>query len=346
MSKNSYFKIILLSVFVLFGGISCGSSPKDFGVYKSSNSGEEWDHKVKIDDKKTISNTDVVSIKIDPSDSNIVYIGTKEGGVYKTTDGAETWQQTTLNNGYIYAIDIDPKDTSVVYAAGYFGTLGKIFKSSNGGADFNEIYSETHEKTPVMALAIDTFDTRKIYAGTAAGSILKSIDSGRSWILQQRLDSEITQIAINPKDTRHILVGTESDGVFKTINGGEKWNNLEKSLSMFKKVDEVHSLAYDPRIYGKVYFGSSFGLLVSNDEGESWQKVEILTEPASSSIVMVAIDYADPSSIYLGIDSAMYKTSDNGESWEVKKITSGLISAIACDSQNYQIVYAGVSKEN
>lgn len=346
MSKKSYSIIFILFAFIMFGGISCTSTPKDFGIFKSSDGGEEWSQKVKIDDKKTIKNNEVVSIKIDPSDSNIVYIGTKNDGIYKTTDGAEIWQQTSLNNGYIYSIDIDPKDTSIIYAAGYFGTLGKIYKSNNGGGDFNEIYSETHEKTPVMALAIDSYDTRKIYAGTDAGSILKSIDSGRSWILQKRLESEITQIAINPGDTRHILVGTESDGIFKTINGGEKWKSLSDSLEIFKKTDEVQSLVFDPKILGRVYFGSPFGLLVSNDEGESWQNIEILTEPSNSSILRVAVDYAEPSSIYLGLDSAIYKTSDNGVSWVVKKITSGLISAIACDPQSDQVIYAGVSKEN
>lgn len=342
---KNLFLVISILIFILLSGISCAKSSSSLGVFKSEDEGKTWQQKVTIDKKKSIKNIEIISIKINPVDSKIIFIGAKEKGLYRTLDGGETWQQTPLNNGDIYSVDIDPKAANIIYAAGYFGTLGKIYKSDNNGEDFKEIYSETHAKTSVLSLGIDSYDTRKVYAGTSEGALLKSVDSGRSWILQNRLKSEITCIAINPHDTRHILIGTDSGGIFKTENGGEEWKSLEENLKGFNKTNKVHSLVFDPKVPGRVYFGSLEGLLVSENEGESWKKIDILTQPDKKSFLGVAIDYSDKPNIYLGLDSAIYKTSDGGQSWEVNRITTGLILALACDPLNNQIIYAGIAKE-
>lgn len=337
--------VILLSWFVVFGGISCTNNSSSLGVFRSDDEGITWQQKVKIDDKKTIKSTDVISMSINPLDSKIIFIGTRENGLYKTSDEGESWQQTALTSGNINAISIDPKDPNVLYIAGYFGTLGKIFKSTDGGQNLEEIYSETHEKNVVTAIAIDTYDNRKVYAGTSEGSVLKSEDGGRSWILQSRLDDDIVCIAISPHDTRYILVGTASDGIYKTTNGGEEWINVQEKISseFSKKTATVRSLVFDPLVQGKIYFTSLEGFLISDNGGESWRKIDILTEVTKKGTTTIAVSN-DSARIYLGIDSAVYKSSDNGQSWEVNRITTGLIQVIICDPQNNQKVYTGVAK--
>lgn len=344
--KKNIFILVSIFAFVLFSGISCSSSSKTLGVYKSDDSGNSWQEKVNISDKKTIKNVEVKFIKIDFSDSNIIYIGTREKGVYKTNNGGESWQQTSLNSGNIYAIDINPKDTAIIYASGYFGTLGKIYKSNNGGESFEEVYSETHGKTPVMSLAVDSYDPRRIYAGTESGALLKSEDSGRSWILQKELKDSVVEIAINPHDTRHILAGTDSKGIFKTENGGQDWRDLSESLEDFDKSRNIHSIVFDLKNEKKVYLGSLFGLMVSNDEGETWKEVSVLTKPKRNSVINIALDASDESNIYLTLDSTVYKKSNKeGQGWEVKKITTEMIKSIACDPNNYQVIYVGIGKE-
>lgn len=336
--------LLLLLVFFVLSGAVCKRTPSTLGVFKSEDQGESWQQKVKLDKKKTIKDVEILSIKIDPVNTKTLYIGTKGKGVYKSTDGAEIWQQTSLAVGDIYAVDIDPKNTNTVYAVGYFGTLGKIYKSSNGGEKFDEIYSEAHEKIPVLTLAIDSYDTRKIYAGTKAGAVLKSEDSGRSWVVKQWLDNDVTEIAISPRDTRHVFVGTRSKGVYKTEDGGKKWLKLDEELNKFTEANYVHSLVFSPKNPEVVYLGSPFGLLKSKNEGKTWESVSLLVKPGEASILKIAVDPKDPQKIYLGLDSAVYKSSDEGRTWTVKKITTGLIQTIVCDPQNPEIIYVGIKK--
>lgn len=343
--NKKIFLIISLLLFIVLSGISCTNNSGSLGVFKSSDGGGSWHQKVRIDDKKSIKNVDVVSLSINPQDSKIIFIGTRGKGMYKTVDEGENWQQLTLASGNISTIDIDPKNSDTIFIAGYFGTLGKIFKSTDGGQNFEEIYSETHEKNVVTYLAIDSYDTRKIYAGTSEGTMLKSEDGGRSWILQSRLDSDIISIVISPHDTRHVLVGTASSGIYKTTNGGSEWINLKEKIAgdFSNKTNKVRSLVFDPVVPGKIYYTSLEGLLISNDEGESWRNVDILNEVEKKGTTEIAIS-SDSSSIYLGIDSAIYKSSDDGQSWEVNKITTGLISTVICDPRDSQKIYVGVAK--
>lgn len=340
--KNRLFVIIFIFSLVVLGGFSCTNSGGNLGVYKSEDGNNSWQAKNSIDDKKTINKIGVLDIKIDSTDPNVIYIGTKENGLYKSTDGSNSWQQTSLRNGTIFSIDTNPKDTKVIYIAGYFGTLGKIYKSNDGGENFEEVYSETHEKNPVLALAVDGYDPRKVYAGTKNGTLLKSEDSGRSWILQEELDNDILQIAINPHDTRHVIVGTESGGLFKTENGGKEWKEINEPLKEFDKSRNIRAVIFDPKIPGRVYLGSLFGLLVSKDEAKSWSEISILTELKRSSSLNLAIDDTDSPSLYLSIDSTVYKKSEQDQGWEVNKMTTGIIKSLAIDPNNNQIIYVGI----
>src|ERR1022692_1030748 len=87
----------------------------------------------------------VTAIAVHPFDSNIVYIGTADGGVWKTFDGRDTWRapfdrEFSLALGEPMGIAIDPTDTDVVYV----GTGGRgrvsvqlqagLFKSTDAGA--------------------------------------------------------------------------------------------------------------------------------------------------------------------------------------------------------------------
>ena len=230
-------------------GLSCGSkSVRDGGVYKSTDGGETWEQKVKIDAKNSIASLSVSEIAIDSNDSNLVLLGTKENGIYKSTDGGETWKQTSLKGGTIYSLQFNPNDSSVVYAGGSNADTGKIYKSSDNGNNWEEVYSETHDDTVINEIAVDWYDSRRVYAGTSFGVLLKSKDSGRSWVAVHWFEEgeSVNHLAISYKDSRQLFLATNKS-LYQSGDGGGTVNDLSQGLANFGKATNILDLVTHPQ---------------------------------------------------------------------------------------------------
>lgn len=151
------------------------------GVLKSTDGGEKWESKVKVNEKQDISAVDVLSLAISPFDNSVIYIGTMSSGIFITKDAAETWQKLNFPPTKNYSLALNPKDGKTIYAAGVFQDRGKIYKSDNEGTDWKEVYTESSSGAVVTSLAIDKVNPDVLYAGTSAGLVLKTIDGGKSW---------------------------------------------------------------------------------------------------------------------------------------------------------------------
>src|SRR3972149_7960830 len=85
--------LVAVSALMLFGcslGLSSDLGTSSGGsIWKSFDSGQTFNSKVTVDEKTKISSADVLSFVFDPQNSNVIYIGTKENGIFKTSDGAE-----------------------------------------------------------------------------------------------------------------------------------------------------------------------------------------------------------------------------------------------------------------
>ena len=207
----------------------------------------------------------VSSIVIDPTNTNIMYIGTGEtysygtstnglvdrtmrgifgNGILKSTDGGITWTQS-LNWSYqqnrgIWDIVINPKNTNILYA----GTTEGIYKSNDAGATWTNVLAVNM----AMDLAIDKKDTNIVYAGVGN---LSSVNKG----------------------------------LYKTSNSGSTWNILTNGLP---------ANTHDGRIIISTYENNNDILMVticnafstvgtyrSKDKGVSWTNVTPITEIAS-----------------------------------------------------------------
>ncbi len=344
------FVFIAILIILAFTGQACSRRNYDLGIYKSSDGGNNWEQKIKIGKKKALAAFEILSLALDPQNSQVIYAGTKDKGLYKSVDGAESWQNTSLKQGDITSIAVDFKDPNIIYLTSYVGNFGKIYKSEDGGNKFEEIYSETHQQIPVYSLALDWYDSRIIWAGTKKGAILKSEDSGRNWIVKKWLKSEVTQIAISSKDSRHIIIGTATDGLIKTEDGGKTWQQINETFLtkddkiISKDKLQVYSLIFAWSSPGTVYFASKYQFLKSSNEGKNWQEIKLLTKPQEASLMRIALDPFDSEKIYLSLDSNIYKSEDGGKNWKVKKFTSGRISALIVDPQEPSKIYSGIRK--
>jgi len=89
---------------------------------------------------------------VDPTDSNVIYVGTNSQGIFKTSDGGATWIRPTdrMKRGSVWNITVSPASTSVVYA----GTHDGLFRSLDGGLTWTGI-SKGMKSYNVLAVAID-----------------------------------------------------------------------------------------------------------------------------------------------------------------------------------------------
>src|SRR2546427_2461902 len=199
-------------------------------LYKSTNGGESWGAFYPFSGL-------VYSLTIDPSNSNIIYAATSTG-VLKSINGAQSWR--AINDGLptqpsgfedfpihagVSALAIDPGNPSIVYASVYDSTGGRgIFKSTNSGASWSEVFNGFSVASFLATFAIDPFNSNTIYAGgysyDYSGVVLKSTNGGGSWS-QFHLTYSVSMLAIDPASPNIIYAG--SGGVSRSTDGGQSW---------------------------------------------------------------------------------------------------------------------------
>ncbi len=120
---------------------------EDSGVWKSTDAGASWSAvntglaggpKLEMGINRTIDSARLAfGLAIDPKHSDVVFVGTLGGGVFKTTDGGRHWKPANdgINTGMpsgnsVYSLAVDPRDTDVIYAG---SAGGGVFKTTDGG---------------------------------------------------------------------------------------------------------------------------------------------------------------------------------------------------------------------
>ncbi|MDG5492060.1 T9SS type A sorting domain-containing protein [Psychroserpens sp. SPM9] len=121
----------------------------------------------------------ITAIAVDPNTPTTMIIGSMTGGVWRSTDGGQTWTVLTdnLSNIDVYALAIDPKNPAVYY---WGSTGGTIFRSTNSGSTWN-YYSNAGAGIVNKILIDPTANSTKMYATVQGSGIYKSTDSGANW---------------------------------------------------------------------------------------------------------------------------------------------------------------------
>ncbi len=357
-SSNNFMKNKFLTFFAaplffvvpvaqIFPTLSC-SPGKDGGIFRSLDQAGTWEQKVTISKNQSIAGSNILSIKIDPQNSNIIYLGSEGEGVFKTMDGGDTWYQLNSNNpvfsktANVYDVAIDPKTTSNLYAAVYQDRFGRLFRSPDGGKNWEETYRASREQYPIYAVEVDSFDPSVVYTGTAEGGFLKSTDYGKSWRVINWFDDVISDIKVDPHDTRIVYVSTHNKGLYKTIDKGTTWQHIDGILS-FPEARQIETLVMDPRNTNILYTGSQTGLLKSTDGGQNWQRVNIVIPPNSVPVLAVALDPVNVSFLYYAAGNVLYRSADYGSTWTVHPISSSRdIQVIAIDPKDSNVIYLGM----
>ena len=281
------------------------------GVYKSLDGGKTWENKG-LEASERISD-----IIIHPSNPDIVWVSAQgplwtsggERGLYKTSDGGETWSLVLETDEWtgVTSLLMDPRNPDKLYAAtwqrqrtiaNYVGTGpgSGIHTSDDGGETWTTL--KTGLPTGNMGkigLAISPMKPDVVYAAIEVdnrkGGVYRSEDRGASW---SKMSDEVGA-GTGPHYYQEIYADQHQfDRVYLMSNyskvsddGGKTWGPLSNEK---KHVDD-HAMAFHPTDPDFVLVGSDGGVYMSHDRMQSWQFISNL--PVTQ-FYKVAVDDAKP----------------------------------------------------
>jgi photosystem II stability/assembly factor-like uncharacterized protein len=276
------------------------------GLWKTTDGGTTWNPTT---DQK-IASSSVGAVEVCPTDPDVVYIGMGEvqlrgdiitgDGVYKTTDGGQTWTHldALIDDGQsaIGRLRVDPTDCDRVFAAVLGHPFGPnenrgLFRSTDGGTMWKKVLYQ-NALAGAVDLSIDPNDPDTIYAGFWHAY-------RKPWLLNS---------------------GGEGSGVFKSTDGGDTWEDLTDNPGMPKapigNVGVSVSGADSNRVYAIVEAADG-GVFASDDAGATWRRVSEDRNLRQRAFYYTRI-YADPQqrdTVYvLNVD--FWKSTDGGQTYD------------------------------
>jgi photosystem II stability/assembly factor-like uncharacterized protein len=355
LRRTRSFVLPLMAVMFLgqgcLGTSSTGPTGPDGGVWKSTDNGQTWVNKKAFVQGAKVSagaaTIGVVDMAFDPQDKNTVYLATAANGMVFSLDGGDSWQQAVASNpeknvlttGRVNVVSVDPKNKCTVYAA----SANKIYKTITCGRDWDQIFFDARTDKSFTELVVDWFNPTILYAGTNDGDIFKSLDAGRSWQTAKRIDGvAINSLVMDPRDSRLLYAGTQGDGIWKTVDAGATWTHIEEQFGDFQDARRTTQVVIDPVEANLIYSVSKYGIIKSNNGGETWTALTLTTPPGTVTINELAIDPKNNKRlIYTGVSTLQFST-DGGATWTPKKLpTTQIGSNLLIDPMDGKILYLG-----
>jgi photosystem II stability/assembly factor-like uncharacterized protein len=224
-----------------------GNIQQGDGVYKSEDAGSTWEH-VGLKETQNISR-----IRVHPTNCDVAWAGgfgkhsadNPERGVYKTTDGGETWDLVLHESDKAGAVDISvhPTNPDLIYAATWEawrkswgmssgGPGSKLWKSTDGGESWTDLTRSIGmpQEGPIgkIGVAVSPVNSDRVWAiveHRAEGGVYRSDDGGETWTymnderkLRQRA-FYYTRIYADPQEEDWVYV--LNTAFYKSTDGGE-----------------------------------------------------------------------------------------------------------------------------
>ncbi len=261
------------------------------GLYHSTDGGQSWK-------KKGFENSERISaIEIHPENSDVMYVGvlgnlwgdSDDRGVYKSTDGGETWDQIKHIDATTGCSDLvmDPSNPDILYASfwefrrtGYSfssgGASSALYKSTDGGASWNKI----HNGFPAGKL----------------GRIAVAVAPSNSDILYSVLETE----------------ENEDKGLYRSDDGGQNWTHLNSNFELTVRPFYFSRIVVDPKNPDIVLKAGLYGS-ISNDGGNTFRP--LTSGNVHADIHDFVFDPDDSDVIYLACDGGVYRSYNGGDGW-------------------------------
>jgi len=344
------------------------------GLWKTTDGGNTW---FPVTDGK-ITSSSIGAVAVAETNPDIVYIGggetqlrgsiTQGDGVYRSTDGGETWRHVGLRETQAIArIRIHPTDPDIVYVAALGHPYGDneqrgIFRSKDGGNSWEKILYKS-PKAGGVDISIDRTNPKVIYAslwqvyrrawkmwgGGPFSGIYKSTDGGDTW-------TELTKnpgmpegpigkigMAVSPADANRVwaIVEASEGGVFRSDDGGKSWERTNDDRKIRQRHFYYSRIVADPwdretvyalntRLYKSTDGGVTFDTQISTPHGDQHD---------------LWIDPNDPKRMTNSNDGGGNVSINGGETWtEQDYITTQLYHVNVTNDFPYHV--CGAQQDN
>ncbi len=262
------------------------------GIFKSTDAGKTWQH-IGLKDVQQVGR-----LIVHPSNPQIVFVAglghpygaNDERGVFRTTDGGQTWQKVLYVNANTGAIQVefDPSNPSIVFAdlwehregpwenSSFSGTNSGLYKSTDGGTTWKKLTQglPTGEQgLGRIGIAIAPSQPTRMYATVDArqlSGVYRSDDGGESW---QRIStdgrvfgrgSDFAELKVHPQNSE--IVFSANVAAYKSLDGGKSWFSFKGAPGG----DDYHRIWINPLQPDVMLFAADQGAVVTVNGGRTW----------------------------------------------------------------------------
>jgi photosystem II stability/assembly factor-like uncharacterized protein len=293
------------------------------GIYKSTDAGAHWEF------SGLEQSAYIGRIVVDPNNSQRIFAAacgnlfttTDQRGVYRSTDGGQSWERVLFITDSTAAIDLvqNPENPDILYAAMWervrglnyrrsFGNSSGIWKTTDGGDNWTELTNGLPAGNDVgrIGLAIAKSNPDVLYAfydNQDFVGVYKTTNGGVQWTPTnhnqiQGMNSSFGwyfgQVRVDPVDeNRFYLLGME---LWTSDDGGNSYDNLAGYWN-FDEIHVDHHAMWIDENTGRVFEGNDGGLYYSDSHGQSWTKINNLP---ITQFYAIDIDFNNPERLYGG----------------------------------------------
>ena len=286
-----------------------------------------------------------------PGDASTFYFGAAAGGVWKTTDGGNTWQPLTDGTpiSSIGAIAVAPSNHDIIYVGtGEAAPRGNmtygdgVYRSVDGGKTWSHLGLKDTRQIGALIVDPNNADIVLVAAlGHAFGpkterGVFRTTDGGRSWtkVLYKDENTGAIDVSFDPHNARIVYAalwqarrqpwnfssGGPGSGLYRSTDGGVSWKPLTGNGLPTGIIGRIHvsvSPADSKRVYAMIE-AEQGGLYRSDDGGEHWQRVNDdgrLSQRAWYFSTVLA-DPKNADTVYAE-NTGLFRSTDGGKTFEL-----------------------------
>lgn len=293
-----------------------------------------------------------------PGKPNLFYMGATGGGVWRTKDGGNIWQN--ISDGYfggsIGAVAVSEWDNNVIYVGGGEVTVrGNVssgwgmWKSVDAGDTWSEIGMKNarhipriliHPKNPDLVYAAVMGD---LYKSSSERGVYRSKDGGKSWerVLFANADAGAVDLTFDPNNPRILYASTwrirrtpyslesggEGSALWKSTDGGDTWTNISSNEGLPGGVWGISGVTVSPANSNRVWAiieNKDGGVYRSDDAGKTWRLVNKSRSLRQRAWYYTRIyaDSQDENGVYV-MNVRYHKSTDGGRTFEAYNAPHG-----------------------